>query len=1252
MKRKASQLTQLELQQQKDDEEKLNVCLDKQDAVRQFTMDYHKTVRFMEKFVPTKGPPVKDRLLLDAFLRIAKGYRYLYNIHGYDEEDKWYHLDVPHLIKEYKSKLEAELQEICDKVSDPAIKEAFSHHLTEVNAQVAIWNKVDKLKCLLCNAIMDNYDYLFFGCEFSLKVWKFFKDMMRCGDAPDNQFLLLTILYLDLLGSTIYYIWIERNNRLFQRHSRSVDDICSIIKDSVRIRSDVSPLEDNHGKRPNSCVAPIDEVLNKVLDRIAFDKSISKQMVCNKGVCDSGKVYGSKSNVPSYCSIDGNDDPLFSKPCAPYFVVVEDCNRVLKDKGSGLDVCVDPLLVSNDTSKLNMADEEHGEDESIRKANKDGLDGMNVDSDFVFGDLKRNNVFLIDLLLGNGTKRIAISVDDIKKGSEACNEEGMKVVLESGPWMINNVPLVLNVWEPGLCKIMSGVGKPMLMDKLTRERWLKKAGKLDFARVLVEVSASDELPNVLEIEYPVIRVGLEELNKPMSVQSGLKYTGNLNRNNYSFQNRGYHTSSRLNGNFGRPNVARRGPNQQDINVRGGFKSQSNGVKDMGIGKALGKEKSNGVISSMANVVPALKKSIKPPDDREVRGYGSNKQMGDKDEDIHVKNSFQVLEDHEMKDKEDCFLNSVHDEYKNVVWPKLKCKVEDVMKSGIDPYWKIIMWEFDDKGMAVEMKFGMDSGIWDLDLPNASSCKVYVLLYGGITKVFRVFFIGQRPQIMNVFVEAINGNQKKFCSFVYGHYKEYVRKSLWKDLSLHFLVVKNAPWVLLGDFNVILEPSERSFGYSGLTFALTISSLCSKNYPKYFFWPDVKKQLVKHFMNVLGSREMVAPIHEPTTLFVNKLSLVDVELMVKPISLEEIKDVLFSMNDDKAPGPDGYSAKFFKAAWSVVGSEFSQAILDFFINVIKSALDEFSRISGLKPSMEKSMVFLVFFLIGVKALIGNRGLLQQFPPYLVLVSPLISAKTVQASLLQLIKSVISSLQVYWSSVLILPKFVYNEIEKLMRNFLWSQGNSHRGKAKMKWKDVCNLKEHDGLGIKSLHLWNVALMSKNIWNIVSKEDSLWVKWVNSYRLIDRRSNFSLKVWKFFKDMMRCGDAPDNLFLLLTILYLDLLRHSRSVDDICSIIKDSVRFWVVQSYVIWFGFKDRCVQLNLKLHMFFMDDLLLFWVDWYFWLIPGGNELCKWEICSLKTRGSFCICSNVLDWRCAQAMEMQGDKVYVEVVVSSSM
>ena len=54
-------------------------------------------------------------------------------------------------------------------------------------------------------------------------------------------------------------------------------------------------------------------------------------------------------------------------------------------------------------------------------------------------------------------------------------------------------------------------------------------------------------------------------------------------------------------------------------------------------------------------------------------------------------------------------------------------------------------------------------------------------------------------------------------------------------------------------------------------------------------------------------------------------------MVRPISDEEIKCALFSMEDDKAPGPDGFSSKFFKSALSIVGPEVTKAIQEFFIN---------------------------------------------------------------------------------------------------------------------------------------------------------------------------------------------------------------------------------------------------------------------------------------------------------------------------------
>ncbi|GKE33307.1 hypothetical protein Tco_1452629, partial [Tanacetum coccineum] len=47
--------------------------------------------------------------------------------------------------------------------------------------------------------------------------------------------------------------------------------------------------------------------------------------------------------------------------------------------------------------------------------------------------------------------------------------------------------------------------------------------------------------------------------------------------------------------------------------------------------------------------------------------------------------------------------------------------------------------------------------------------------------------------------------------------------------------------------------------------------------------------------------------------------------------DQDKAALFSMDDDKAPRPDGFSSKFFKASWSIVGSEVSQAIKDYFSN---------------------------------------------------------------------------------------------------------------------------------------------------------------------------------------------------------------------------------------------------------------------------------------------------------------------------------
>ncbi|KAL0453997.1 UNVERIFIED_CONTAM: hypothetical protein Slati_1377800 [Sesamum latifolium] len=54
-----------------------------------------------------------------------------------------------------------------------------------------------------------------------------------------------------------------------------------------------------------------------------------------------------------------------------------------------------------------------------------------------------------------------------------------------------------------------------------------------------------------------------------------------------------------------------------------------------------------------------------------------------------------------------------------------------------------------------------------------------------------------------------------------------------------------------------------------------------------------------------------------------------EDMIRPIGREEVKGAFFDIAEDKAPGPDGYSAGFYKATWSVIGDELTTAIQDFF-----------------------------------------------------------------------------------------------------------------------------------------------------------------------------------------------------------------------------------------------------------------------------------------------------------------------------------
>jgi hypothetical protein len=57
-------------------------------------------------------------------------------------------------------------------------------------------------------------------------------------------------------------------------------------------------------------------------------------------------------------------------------------------------------------------------------------------------------------------------------------------------------------------------------------------------------------------------------------------------------------------------------------------------------------------------------------------------------------------------------------------------------------------------------------------------------------------------------------------------------------------------------------------------------------------------------------------------------------------------------------------------------------------------------------------------------------------------------------------VLSSMQVYWASIYMLPKTMIKDLEKLFKRFLWNSGDSTKGKARVAWNFVYRPKEQGG------------------------------------------------------------------------------------------------------------------------------------------------------------------------------------------------
>ncbi|GJU16958.1 hypothetical protein Tco_1144924 [Tanacetum coccineum] len=108
------------------------------------------------------------------------------------------------------------------------------------------WQQGANLKCPLCNDCEDSHENLFFNCSYSAKIWNrikvkgkmenansnLYKVVDKISERPSNNHIWRIIQRL-IVSASVYFIWQERNKRLFQNEKKTPDVLCRNVEESL-----------------------------------------------------------------------------------------------------------------------------------------------------------------------------------------------------------------------------------------------------------------------------------------------------------------------------------------------------------------------------------------------------------------------------------------------------------------------------------------------------------------------------------------------------------------------------------------------------------------------------------------------------------------------------------------------------------------------------------------------------------------------------------------------------------------------------------------------------------------------------------------------------------------------------------------------------------------------------------------------------------------------------------------------------------
>jgi len=114
---------------------------------------------------------------------------------------------------------------------------------------IAMMSNQDPLLCFLCGTQADSHSHLFFECPFSSRVWKDVRSraglqvMSPSWNIVIQDYISMvskrsigSIVSRLILAASVYFIWQERNRRLFSQQIRSSQVLVDEIANTVRLK--------------------------------------------------------------------------------------------------------------------------------------------------------------------------------------------------------------------------------------------------------------------------------------------------------------------------------------------------------------------------------------------------------------------------------------------------------------------------------------------------------------------------------------------------------------------------------------------------------------------------------------------------------------------------------------------------------------------------------------------------------------------------------------------------------------------------------------------------------------------------------------------------------------------------------------------------------------------------------------------------------------------------------------------------------